>query len=73
MDDSIDPGLAHRNSKHINEYTDVESPPTEPEPALERWNNPRINIYRYLAANYSFIIMGMNDAAYGVSTFLRIT
>ncbi|CZR52009.1 related to tetracycline resistance proteins [Phialocephala subalpina] len=32
---------------------------------LERWNKPRINLYRYLAALYSFIIMGMNDAAYG--------
>ncbi len=65
MEDSNDSGLARHNSKQINEYTDVESPPTEP--ALVRWNKPRINIYRYLAANFSFIIMGMNDAAYGVS------
>lgn len=36
-------------------------------PALERWNNPRINMYRYFTALYSFIIMGMNDAATGVS------
>jgi hypothetical protein len=34
---------------------------------LEQWNSPRINLYRYLATLYSFIIMGMNDAAYGVS------
>lgn len=32
---------------------------------LERWNNPQINVYRYLATLYCFIIMGMNDAAYG--------
>jgi hypothetical protein len=38
-----------------------------PSPALERWNEPRINKYRYLATLYSFIIMGMNDAAIGVS------
>ncbi|TVY47342.1 Bypass of stop codon protein [Lachnellula occidentalis] len=34
-------------------------------PGLEQWNRPRINIYRYLATLYSFVIMGMNDAAYG--------
>jgi len=33
---------------------------------LEQWNNPKINIYRYLATLYTFVIMGMNDAAYGV-------
>lgn len=26
-----------------------------------------INIYRYLATLLSFVVMGMNDAAYGVS------
>lgn len=40
---------------------------TEAGKSLQRWNNPRINMYRYLSANFSFIIMGMNDAAYGVS------
>jgi len=44
----------------------IQSP--EPQPSdLEQWNKPRINTYRYLAAIYSFIVMGMNDAAYGVS------
>lgn len=36
-------------------------------PVLERWNEPRINAYRYFAALYSFILMGMTDAANGVS------
>lgn len=34
---------------------------------LPQWNRPRINVYRYLAALYSFVIMGMSDACYGVS------
>ncbi len=34
--------------------------------SLEKWNSPTINIYRYLAALFSFIILGMNDAAFGV-------
>lgn len=46
----------------------VESPVEDADEVLERWNKPRINLYRYLAALYSFIIMGMNDAAYGVSS-----
>ncbi|KAK2799805.1 hypothetical protein FQN51_006732 [Onygenales sp. PD_10] len=33
--------------------------------APERWNYPRGNVLRFLAANYSFIILGINDAAYG--------
>lgn len=40
--------------------------PSSQEPSLERWNQNRTNIYRYFAALYSFIIMGMNDAASGV-------
>jgi len=33
----------------------------------ERWNYPRTNIPRVSACFYSFIVMGANDAAYGVS------
>jgi hypothetical protein len=43
-----------------------ESPPNGPLP-LEKWNSSTTNICRVVAANYSFIILGMNDAAYGVS------
>jgi hypothetical protein len=34
---------------------------------LERWNTPKVNIYRFVVANYSFIMLGMNDGALGVS------
>ena len=37
----------------------------------ERWNHPRINIARLFAAFYGFVIMGLNDAAYGVRTNVR--
>lgn len=36
-------------------------------PALEKWNSPRINIYRSFSTFWSFLVMGANDAAYGVS------
>jgi hypothetical protein len=32
------------------------------------WNKPAINIYRLGAAFWSFIILGMNDGAIGVSS-----
>jgi hypothetical protein len=48
------------------EEKDPQSPVTETS-ALEIWNEPRINMYRYLATLFTFIVMGMNDAAYGVS------
>ena len=43
-------------------------PDPAPGESLEHWNRPRINIYRYLATLWSFILMGMNDAAIGVSS-----
>lgn len=34
--------------------------------ALSKWNHPRINVWRSLAAFLGFFIMGANDASYGV-------
>lgn len=43
------------------------TPPEEATEAKERWNYPRRNIRRVMACFYSFLVMGANDAAYGVS------
>lgn len=32
---------------------------------LQKWNDPRIHTSRLSAAIYSFVVLGMNDAAYG--------
>lgn len=32
---------------------------------LQKWNSPRINMWRVFATFWSFIILGANDAAYG--------
>src|SRR3954471_17776294 len=32
---------------------------------LQKWNNPRINMFRVFATFYSFVILGLNDGAYG--------
>jgi hypothetical protein len=50
-----------------NSMDQVDVSPSSPSPSLERWNESRTNMYRYFAALYSFIVMGMNDAASGVS------
>ena len=36
-------------------------------PDVPRWNQPRIHLWRTLAAFLGFFIMGSNDAVYGVS------
>jgi hypothetical protein len=40
-------------------------------PALEKWNQSRGNICRSLSTFWSFLVMGANDAAYGVSISLQ--
>ncbi|CAL3962525.1 unnamed protein product [Diplocarpon coronariae] len=39
---------------------------------LERWNQPKINAYRYLSALFTFVIMGMNDAAIGLEDYYDV-
>ena len=34
--------------------------------ALQQWNNPRINVWRFFATVLGFVVMGMNDGAIGV-------
>jgi len=51
------------NTQDRNET--LPSPTTASAEQLEAWNNPRINISRFLAVLWSFTVMGMNDAAYG--------
>ncbi|CAG8960667.1 hypothetical protein HYFRA_00013435 [Hymenoscyphus fraxineus] len=54
--------------KYINVTEDIRGalvpPPTAVE-ARQRWNQPRINMWRCLATFWSFFIVGMNDGAYG--------
>lgn len=52
-------------SNHSN--TDISSlpAPTTVSHTVERWNQSRLNVCRVLAAFWSLLVMGMNDAAYG--------
>lgn len=66
-----------QDATHIDLDTMTEPPATDSHDsrqnfrALEKWNQPRGNIYRSLAAFWSFLVMGANDAAYGVSAASR--
>lgn len=49
---------------------DVDPVETLPHPStvvsvVERWNHPKVNIFRTCAILFAFMIMGANDAAYG--------
>lgn len=56
--------ISQTNTDPIEE---LPSPITATE-TKERWNHPRVNLWRTLAAFLSFTLMGSNDAAYGVCT-----
>jgi hypothetical protein len=38
---------------------------------FEKWNHPRSNIAKSLTTFWSFLVMGANDSAYGVSSHLE--
>ena len=45
------------------------SPPISPPPErLQKWNESKTTMFRFFFTLYSFIIMGMNDGAFGVNT-----
>jgi hypothetical protein len=45
--------------------TDLPSPTTQSAVQPEQWNHPRSNLFKTMAAFWSFVVMGSNDAAYG--------
>lgn len=44
-------------------------PPDHAVSALPAWNQNRANVFKTLSTFIAFIIMGANDAAYGVSRY----
>ncbi|KAG9697203.1 MFS general substrate transporter, partial [Aureobasidium melanogenum] len=53
------------NRERYDQNETLPSPTIASHDALERWNAPKSNLYRTLAAFIGFAIMGMNDATYG--------
>jgi hypothetical protein len=61
-------GLRLSDTKGIQDDdspVDLPSPTTHPAFKPEQWNHPRSNLFKTMAAFWSFVVMGSNDAAYG--------
>lgn len=77
-DGDVGPSSSHGSSprrRPVDAGSDVESPAgndddTRVSRIVEKWNEPRINMYRTFATFWSFVILGANDAATGVSGFI---
>ncbi|KAF8461377.1 major facilitator superfamily domain-containing protein [Kalaharituber pfeilii] len=54
-----------RRSTHVEQFESVPPDGTVVVPARQTWNNPPVNKWRILATFYSFLVLGMNDSAYG--------
>lgn len=54
------------SGRRIGDLDGVLPPPTTVSEIVEKWNHPRSNISRVFAAFFSLLVMGANDAAYGV-------
>lgn len=66
---AVDDQSKSNSSAHIQDEEKAEfelSETQEAGPALLKWNHPRINMWRFFVTLLSFIIMGANDASYGV-------
>ena len=50
----------------IQEASNASSPTAALASLPQRWNHPRINMWRSFASFFGFVIMGLNDSAYGV-------
>jgi hypothetical protein len=60
-------GAGERSSQSQDQGMTALPPPSVASEVAQRWNYPRTNIPKVAACFWSFVIMGANDAAYGVS------
>ncbi|KAF2472049.1 MFS general substrate transporter [Lindgomyces ingoldianus] len=62
---NIEAARSLENTSENNDPVENLPSPTTASERLERWNHPRMNLWRTLAAFGSFVVLGANDAAYG--------
>ncbi|KIW68574.1 hypothetical protein PV04_04512 [Phialophora macrospora] len=58
-------GPVRVSSDEEDNIRDDVDPPTDAQPVVQRWNEPKGNIARLGCAFFSFIVTGMNDGAVG--------
>ncbi|KAK8068667.1 hypothetical protein PG994_005283 [Apiospora phragmitis] len=49
------------------------SPPPTAAEMIQRWNYPKSNVPKIAACFWSFVVMGANDAAYGIEQYYHLT
>ncbi|KAF8851758.1 MFS transporter-like protein [Acephala macrosclerotiorum] len=57
-----------QEQKHNSDLEDIRQdafPPESAVEALQKWNFPKINMWRVFATFWSFFVVGMNDGSYG--------
>ena len=69
--DASGPGTSDAEMKNgsatvTQEANNANSTPATVVSPPQRWNHPRINMWRSFASFFGFVIMGLNDSAYGV-------
>lgn len=57
--------LRDRSNQNQVTFGDLEEDTGAAVDVLQRWNYPRINIYRLAAIFFAFLNFGMNDGSYG--------
>jgi hypothetical protein len=60
------------NASDPEDIRDEAIPPETAIEAKQKWNSPRINMWRVLSCYFSFLIVGMNDGSYGVSSNWKV-
>jgi hypothetical protein len=64
--DDTTPLLQSASEAAYRHVTGEALPKSDLEHAVQKWHNPTINTWRVLATFFSFIVVGANDAIYGV-------
>ncbi|KAJ5322034.1 Major facilitator superfamily domain general substrate transporter [Penicillium brevicompactum] len=65
--------IALEASPHGQQLDSSAAPNGESFPKLETWNQSRRNVQRTLATFWCFMVMGANDAAYGLESYYHLS
>ncbi|PMD54818.1 MFS general substrate transporter [Hyaloscypha bicolor E] len=70
----LQPLPAQNSCEENDEVADLEeTPPDSAVEALQKWNSPRINMFRVPATFWSFFVVGMNDGSYGLEEYYGLS
>ncbi|KAH9997379.1 MFS general substrate transporter [Xylariaceae sp. FL0662B] len=68
-----EPGCQSKNDTPTEQDGGPLPPPSTATEVVQRWNYPKSNILKVAACFWSFVVMGANDAAYGIQEYYGLT